>query len=88
MLQTYKAVLRDDHLEWIGSAPKEATRAATLVRVTILRGETEPHTERSGPKMAQALEELALSEPPTQIEDPVEWQREIRRDRDLPGRDD
>ena len=87
MLQTYKALLKGDRLEWIGSIPKEAAKASTLVSVTILREETRPDTERAGPKMARALEELALSDPPTQIKDPVEWQREIRRDRELPGRD-
>jgi hypothetical protein len=87
MLQTYKARLKGDRLEWIGSIPREVAKTSTLVRVTILREEVKPDAERTGPKMARALEELALSDPPTQIEDPVEWQREIRRDRELPGRD-
>ncbi len=51
-------------------------------------GENLAALERPGPQMARALEEIAFSDPPTQIGDPVEWQREIRRDRRLPGRDD
>ncbi len=51
-------------------------------------GEYPAVRERPGPQMARALEEIAFSDPPTQIADPVAWQREIRRDRRLPGRDD
>jgi hypothetical protein len=39
----------------------------------------------AGERMAAALEKLAASRS-IDIEDPVEWQREIRRDRTLPGR--
>ncbi len=51
-------------------------------------GENPVARKRLGPQMARALEEIAFSDPPTQIADPVVWQREIRRDRRLPGRDD
>ena len=88
MLHTYKALLRGNRLEWTGSIPEEVAQEAALpVRVTILSQEREDAAERSGKKMARALEEIALSDPPTQIEDPVEWQREMRRDRVLPGRE-
>jgi len=45
-------------------------------------------SEQPGPGMARALEEIARSDPPIQLGDPVEWQREIRRDPRLTGRDD
>lgn len=51
-------------------------------------GESLAGLEQPGPRMARALEEIALSDPPVQIEDPVEWQREIRRDPGLVGRKD
>ena len=38
-------------------------------------------------RMAEALEKLAASDAFSEISDPVEWQREIRKDRPLPGRD-
>ena len=87
MLQTYKARLKGDRLEWIGSVPREAANASRLVSVTILEEPAPQPAERPGPKMARALEDLARTDPPTQIEDPVEWQRDIRQDRKLPGRD-
>jgi hypothetical protein len=37
--------------------------------------------------MAEALERLAAADALSRIEDPVEWQREIRKDRPLPGRE-
>ena len=39
-------------------------------------------------KAAAAWEALAKLRPFAEIKDPVEWQREIRRDRPLPGRED
>jgi hypothetical protein len=40
-----------------------------------------PSSEDTGRRMAAALEQLAREAPPSQIEDPSQWQREIRRDR-------
>ena len=41
----------------------------------------------AGGRMAEALEKLAASDAFSEISDPSEWQREIRKDRPLPGRD-
>ena len=38
-------------------------------------------------QIADALERLAAMHAFADIDDPVEWQREIRKDRPLPGRD-
>jgi hypothetical protein len=40
-----------------------------------------------GQRMARALENLAAADAFSEISYPVEWQREIRKDRPLPGRD-
>lgn len=84
MLTTYKAVLRGDRLEWMGTAPHGRRREDPVeVEVRIL-----PKTSaRSGEKMAAALEKLAKMDADTAIVDPVDWQREMRRDRPLPGRE-
>jgi putative addiction module component (TIGR02574 family) len=44
-------------------------------------------TVHAGEKMAAALENLAASRVVSGIEDPVVWQKDIRRDRRLPGRE-
>jgi hypothetical protein len=38
-------------------------------------------------RMAEALENLAAADAFSEISDPVEWQREVRKDRPLPGRE-
>lgn len=43
--------------------------------------------EERGRRIADALEKLAAMHAFAEIDDPVEWQREIRKDRPLPGRD-
>ena len=42
----------------------------------------------SGPAMVAALSEIANAGGPSGIGDPVEWQREVRADRALPGRNE
>lgn len=87
---TYRAVLKGDRLEWRGEAPPEiGMDRAVPVDITILRDErfSASHATHAGERMAAALEKLAASQSVAGIEDPVEWQREVRRDRPLPGRD-
>lgn len=81
MTKTMDAIYENGLLELAEPIPLQGR---ARVRVVI---ELPDVHERSGAKMARALEEIAFSDPPTQIGDPVEWQREIRRDRELPGRD-
>jgi hypothetical protein len=44
--------------------------------------------EERGRRLAEALCKLQELRPFDDIPDPVAWQREIRRDRPLPGRED
>ena len=84
---TYRAILRGDRLEWHGEAPPElAGDCALPVDVTLLSAEP-MRAAHAGERMAAALEKLAASQAVTSIEDPAAWQREVRRDRPLPGRD-
>lgn len=57
------------------------------MEVTILDETAHTDTTTQGRRMAQALENLAAADAFSEISDPVEWQREIRKDRPLPGRD-
>jgi hypothetical protein len=85
MPSTYKAILKGDRVEWIGEAPE--TNGGIAVEITLIE---EPPAEAStrGPAMAAALQKIADAGGVPGIPDPVAWQREIRRDRPLPGRDD
>ncbi len=90
MLTTYLAVLKSSHLEWREEAPPEISESRGVpVEVTVLQDErlNSSRAPDAGERMASALEKLASSNAVDDIEDPVEWQREVRRDRPLPGRD-
>ncbi|HEV7669085.1 MAG TPA: hypothetical protein VGS22_11205 [Thermoanaerobaculia bacterium] len=87
---TYRAVLKGNRLEWQGETPSEiAAERSILVDVTILGEErfSASREAHAGERMAAALESLAASRAVIDIEDPVGWQREGRRDRSLPDRD-
>ena len=87
-MHTYSALLQGDRLEWLGEAPACQTDSPLRVHVTIV--EPEPVTERHarGSAMAAILEKLAARGAFAAIQDPVEWQRELRQDRVLPGREE
>ena len=82
MLLTYPAVLRDNRLEWGADGPPPVPPTGVRVHVTLL---DQPVPKSNGPAMAAALEALAAGGGPS-IPDPVEWERDVRTDRPLPGR--
>jgi len=86
MLPTYKAILVGDRLEFSGEGPQETGPLSVVVTVVgaAADGAENGHGER-GRAMADALERLAQLGTLTRVTDPVEWQLEIRRDRELPG---
>ncbi len=89
MPQTYEAILSGDRLEWSDGAPK--TERPVRVHVTVVEPALEETPEERadrGKRMADALERLAEMNAFKDITDPVAWQREIRKDRPLPGRED
>jgi hypothetical protein len=88
MLQTYKALLRGNRLEWSGDAPDHLEEEQTVeVYVTILKEATASSVGAQGKKMAEALEKLAAIDALSEIDDPSAWQREQRQERALPDRD-
>ena len=85
--QTYRAVLRGDYVEWIDGRPDPRTPAD--VEITVLQSESEEERLARGIRMARALERVSQAKGAfSEIADPVAWQREIRQDRPLPGREE
>ena len=68
-------------------------RAHVLMTVESVQGQDQPKRRKltATPEMiarrAAALEEIRRLNPYRDITDPVAWQREMREDRPLPGRD-
>ncbi len=85
MRRTYKAILRGDRIEWIDAPPTPGR--PTPVQVTLLEEDHEP-APAPGPEMAHILEALADRGGLSGISDPLAWQREVRQERPLPGRED
>jgi hypothetical protein len=88
MQTEYKATLNNGRVEWNGTPPPPYLNGAELV-VTVARPEnySEMSKEERGRGMAEALRELSKLNTFRDIADPVAWQREIREDRPLPGRE-
>ena len=86
-MRTYRAILRGDHLEWLEEAPEPQTDAPLHVHVTVLEQGSPSEAHARGHAMAALLEKLAKRRTFSTIPDPVQWQREHRRDRVLPGRE-
>ena len=86
-MRSYRALLRGDRLEWLGEAPESQTDAPLSVQVSIIEPEpiSEEHTR--GLAMAALLEKLAKRGTFSAISEPIQWQRELRQDRALPGRE-
>jgi hypothetical protein len=86
-MHTYKALLRGDRLEWLGAAPDPQTDAPLTVHVTVLEQERSVAGQARGHAMAAWLEKWAERRTFSTITDPVRWQRALREERGLPGRD-
>ena len=85
-METYRAILKGNRLEWIESEPTHLD-AEQQVEVKILETPRDVDTTTQGQRMAKALERLAAANALSDIQDPSQWQREIRKDRPLPGRE-
>jgi len=86
-MRTYRALLHGDRLEWLEDAPESQTDAPLRVHVTVLEQEPPEGVHARGYAMAAILEKLAERRTFSAITDPVRWQRELRQDRVLPGRE-
>jgi len=89
MLPTYPALLRDNRLEWTGDAPVNLPKEQGIaVHVTVLDGAPDPQPAvNQGQQLAAILERLAALRPFADMPDPAAWERDIRQDRPLPGRE-
>ena len=86
MKRTYKALLHGNRVEWLDSPPPD-TGGPVEVYVTISDDtDTQPLDDESK-SVFDLFQELADMGAFSEIEDPVAWQREIRKDRPLPFRD-
>lgn len=87
MLEKYRAVIEQGRITWQDEVPRELKSSKPII-VDVSPVEPQPKPKRSnGKKMAAILRKIAETGGISSIKDPVKWQREIRKDRPLPGRE-
>jgi hypothetical protein len=75
-------------LEWLNDHPETLSPDQTVVvHVAILEETPYRQTTEQGRQMAAILAKIAQSESSVAELDPIQWEREMRQDRVLPGRD-
>jgi hypothetical protein len=88
MPSTLRAVIQGDHIEWEDDPGKLLPKGQPIhVLVTIPDSGNQASDEERGARRIAAMEKLAALGAFSEIQDPVAWQREIRKDRALPGRE-
>ncbi len=85
MTTTYQGTLDGDRIVWDGPAP--AAGQKLRVQVTVVEPNQMSDAERRR-RMLEALEALAALPERSFPADAVAWQRDIRNDRPLPGREE
>ena len=84
MLRTYKAILHGDTLEWVSEKPSLSVEAKE-VHVTVWESISNKPSKQQA---VQALRDLAARGGISSFGDALEWQRNARQDRVLPGREE
>ena len=87
MQRIFEAILNGNLLEWANEVPKQGDRPVR-VYVTLQEERSSLSAEFRRQRTVEILEKIAASNVYADINDPVEWQRELRQDRSLPGRDE
>ena len=85
-MEKYRATIRGNTVEWDGDAPPEVNEGKSVTVVITIRETPVAQSEEDRRRGVAALREIAARGGIKAIPDPVKWQREIRKDRRLPGR--
>ena len=86
MEEKYKAMIHGDTIEWSGDIPEEVAKDG-IMEVYVTRVQETKNSEPNGKQAMAILQKIADRGGIQSILDPVAWQREIRKDRPLPGRE-
>lgn len=86
MEEKYRAKIHGGTIEWSGDIPEEVAKDGVM-DVYVTRVADTKRSEPNGKRAMAILEKIADRGGIKSIVDPVAWQREIRKDRPLPGRE-
>lgn len=93
MLKSYEAIYDHGHIQWLGEVPKfKRVRVVLVTDDTHELEESSPlETHNNGAKLVSILRGTSselMASITEKFGDPLEWQREQRQDRMLPGREE
>jgi len=92
MTRAYTAILQGNRLEWTGEPPDSISPGMSVPVTVLVEEATQPVEPGADPdrwkRAVDALRRIAARGAFDHITDPVEWQREIRKDRPLLGREE
>jgi len=89
MLRTYKAVIKDNCVIWDNDVHEEIDSYSPVpVYITLLEEPKPIDKSEQGRRMVSALNKLVRSKAFGDVDDPVTFIREMRQERELPGRQD
>jgi len=89
MHPTYPGLLRDNQIAWTSDSPPDLAPGQTVqVIVTLVQADAGVPSDDRGQQMAAILEQLAALPANEDLADPLAWEREIRTDRPLTGREE
>jgi hypothetical protein len=77
MAESYRAILIDGRLRWLDDVPDAIRHGTEELRVRVAIEESKEQDEG---ELETLLDELAEADPYSDIEDPVAWQRRLRRE--------
>ncbi|MBF2056562.1 MAG: hypothetical protein IGQ45_04890 [Cyanobacterium sp. T60_A2020_053] len=86
MLKTFRAILKNNYIEWLEENPIMELDTSVKIHVTFLEETATNQNKSNGQKMTEALNKIAKNGNFADI-DPQKWQLENRQDRNLPYRD-
>lgn len=86
MLEKYKATIYGDRIVWDADVPESVKTHESVGVYVIEREQSAELPKTDSKKVVAILQEIADRGGLVTIKDPVKWQRNIRKDRSLPGR--
>ena len=86
MLDKYRATIHGDRITWDDDVPSAVKDGERVNVVITLSDKLISQSKADGRRAVEALQAIADRGGIKSIPDPVKWQREIRKDRPLPGR--
>ena len=87
MLETYKATLHGDKIEWETDVPTILEKENSVAVYVTIVDKVDVTDSPNGEKMAKVLKKMADKGGISAIENASQWQRAQRQDRNLVGRE-